>query len=199
VTYDPNSPEARMGALAETQAARLLQRRGAAVLPVFSALRNTEETEAPMLYAPHAGLAVGPDLLCFRAGGNVWIDVKGKAVPTWRRVDRRWEHGIDYANFIDYSHVADFTGLPVWLLLREERTPADPMGESELISSVSWLTIHLVDAARVGEHRPDWPGGAANPRRRGRHGQGGWLWPRAQMRPWVVATESAPAPRVEAA
>ena len=177
-----------MGALAESEAARIMAARGHLVVPVFSATQNTDKTDAPMLYRPGGGVVVGPDLLVFAAAGASWIDVKGKAIPTWRRTHQRWEHGIDRACFEDYESVGRYSKLPVWLLIREERAPADPLRESALFERVTWLTVSLADAREKGEERRDWPGGVANPGRRGRHGLGGWLWPRTAMRRWFGGT-----------
>lgn len=186
MAFDKDSQEARMGALAESDAARLLQRRGVTVLPAFSLLDNTDDSKAPLIYSSGTGKLVSPDLLCFNAGRTTWIDVKGKAIPGWKITHARWEHGIDYANFLEYEHVATETRFPCWLLLREQRSPSDPDCWSELVPSSQWLTISVVDARHIGEHRPTWPGGVDDPQRRGRKRMGGWLWPRSAMRAWDV-------------
>ena len=174
-----------MGALAESEAARIMQRRGVAVLPVCDALGNTSETRAPMLLSSDGTKLVAPDLLVFRARGHVWVDVKGKAVPSWHRNLGRWEHGIDYANFLHYEDVERETGLPAYLLIREDKSPEDPEAESPLRTADQWWTIALSLARECGDMRPLWPGGK-DPTRRGRDGLGGWLWPRRGMRRWVV-------------
>lgn len=191
MAYDAASPEAQLGSLAESEAARLMAHRGHLVVPIFSATQNTDNADAPLLYRPRGGFVVGPDLLVFSAAGSTWVDVKAKTGPTWRRTHRRWEHGIDRACFEDYEAVGRFSHLPVWILILEEHAPIDSFRESELSGRSAWLTISLSDARQTGEERRDWPGGPASPARRGRHGLGGWLWPRNAMRPWL-AGGSAP-------
>lgn len=184
MTFAQNSREGIMGALAESEAASIIQRRGLSVLPVFKATDNNEATSAPMMMLAKSDIVVAPDLLCFGGEGVVWIDVKGKAVPTWRRTHGRWEHGIDFSLFTEYERVAEATNLPVWLLVREERIPETLAAESALVDGINWMAIRLTDARTYGERRHEWPGGASEPRRRGRFGLGGWLWPRTRMTMW---------------
>ena len=189
MSYDPASAEAQRGAAAETAAAALIQRRGGVVLPVYSSVANGDD-KAPLVLLPDGTAAVGPDILCWLNHRGYWIDVKGKTVPTWRRNDPgpRWEHGIDLANFCDYERVGAETGVPVWLLVHEDRSPLDALAESAFVPPGGWLAIALAEARRLGEHRKDWPGGAQAPARRGRRQEGGWLWARKDMRVWCPGT-----------
>jgi hypothetical protein len=189
MAYNPASREAQMGAEAEADVARIIQRRGGMVLPVFSLLGNVEGVKAPLILMPLHGRAVGPDLCVFTRGRNCWIDVKGKASPTWHYTHpARWEHGVDYAHFLDYEAVGARSGLPVWLLIVESRGPVDPTRDAGLDERCAHrLAIRLTDARRLGEHRPRWP---RPPRELGANGMGGWLWPRSVMTEWAADTDS---------
>ena len=179
MTYDPTSIEGRLGAATECRAAGLLRERGHAVVHVFDA------PSAPMVHQL-AGDAVAPDLLCFRAANALWIEVKGKTAPNWRRCrpGPRWEHGIDFAHLREYVAVREATALPVWVLLYELHSPAAPESKSRLSGPPGWLAIDLVLLERIGQRRLTWPGGPNEPHRRGKQGLGGWLWARKRMTAW---------------
>lgn len=192
MSYIADSPEAILGADAESEAARIMQARGCAVLPAFQLRDNVADTKAPMFLPQGDGLIVCPDLLTFSGGRHTWVDVKGKSVPTWRRVHPgpRWEHGMDMSVARDYRRTGEATGGDVWILLRESRQPSDPDLDSRLVLADNWLAIRLVDAERKGEHRKDWPGGKARPNDRGSRGLGGLLWARNDMVRWRIYAEA---------
>lgn len=172
-----------MGDSAQKQWARRVASTGKVVLPTYGMDDVDSSTKAPVLFCDE-GLIVAPDMLVMsRNGDSRWHEVKAKAVPTWRRFrpGPRWEHGIDFSLLGEYQDVERQTGSAVWFVVREESSPGDPARESKLDGPPLWLAITLQDAVRHGERRPEWPGGKSNPSRRGRHGEGGWLWPRAAM------------------
>jgi hypothetical protein len=137
-----------------------------------------------MLVLPQ-GLLVAPDLLCIKMGGgagaNFWLEAKAKSIPSWRRIEGRWEHGIDYANMAEYADVQAKSRMRVILSVYEEKSPSNPYRDSFLTPAGLWLFISMDKAEDAGTHRPDWPGGKMNPRDRGKSGKGGWLWPRHEM------------------
>jgi len=165
----------------------ILLGRGNMVLPTHSLQDNAPGTKAPMILVP-GDLLVAPDALSVRVddGGLVatWHEVKAKSKPGWKRLPEpgRWEHGIDYANLLDYREVQERSGWPVVLVVCETSSPEAPAKESRLIPGRRWLWVRLDDALEKGEHRPTWPGGEHDTTRRGRRKMGGWLWPRAIMR-----------------
>ena len=163
-----DTEEWRIGDIAQRRWCAHLADRGALVLPTHELEDNAPGTKAPMLLAGES-LMVAPDALVFYPGGAMWYEIKAKSRPDKYRIKNRWEHGIDYANAMEYRAVQDRSGLPVVIVLYEERP--------EQI----WLRISLNEALSIGDHRPDWPGGKAKPWDRGRDGQGGLLWDRAAM------------------
>ena len=181
VSFDRTSREWLLGDAAQKRWARILAGRGNAALPVYGMDEVDDRTKAPILFV-RDGLLVVPDVLCLNpARGNTWHEVKAKRVPGWYRNRQRWEHGADYSLVREYEEVQRATGLPVWLIVFEERSPVDPLADSALQDGGVFLGIRLVDAIATGEHRPTWPGGTAEPHNRGRRGAGGLLWPRAAM------------------
>jgi hypothetical protein len=176
--------EWKMGDGAQKRWAEAQARRGRIVLPVYGFEDNVPETKAPMLIA-NDGLLVAPDLLLMGGSKGVqWNEVKAKAAPTWRRLapGPRWEHGCDYSLLIGYEEVQERSAAQVFIVLNETMTPMDLQRESQLVTADIWLYIPLDDAKDFGQHRPDWPGGKQQPKRRGRRGMGGWLWPRDAMK-----------------
>ena len=172
------------GTRCELKWARFLGSLGRMVVPTYAASEALNGTKAPMLIW-RDGLLVSPDLLVLGEHA-AWHEVKGKAKPSWYRKRRRWEHGIDYALVSEYGKVQEISGLPCWLALYEEESPADPYSDGGLAPGGYWLVLSLDDAREMGEHRPLWPGGR-NSKDRGKWGEGGLLWPRNNMR--VVWTE----------
>lgn len=166
---------------------------GRLVVPCYGAT-NTDvdkNTAAPLLYTNKRKL-VAPDLLCVcREKGSSWQEVKSKTEPTWRRFRprsfaqawrARWEHGLDMDLVEHYSDVALFGGFPLYVIVHEAKSPINDDQESDLAASDKFLFAALTAIQTTGDHRPDWPGGKLSPRRRGRGGKGGWLWPRSIMR-----------------
>jgi len=176
-----NSDEWEMGDYAQRRWCVMLAARGNLVLPTHEMNDNAPGTKAPMVLA-NSDLLVAPDALCFNPRATTWHEVKAKSQPVWRRTHRRWEHGIDHANAMHYSEVQDGSGAPVLLVVHESMSPVNPARYSRLVASDLWLWITLDEALQCGEHRPTWPGGKADPGRRGRDGRGGLLWARDAMR-----------------
>jgi len=176
-----DSGEWFLGDYAQRRWVRWLARRGNLLLPTHALQDNAPGTKAPMLLA-EGGLLVAPDVLCIGAKATNWHEVKAKSAPNWHRNSARWEHGIDCANFEEYAEIQARTGWRVEMVLHEEQSPTDEQACSALLPSDVWLWAPLDAVRDAGEHRPAWPGGAADPTRRGRRGKGGWLWPRAVMR-----------------
>lgn len=170
------------GDTAQRRWADLMVQRGHAVLPVHAFDDVVPDTKAPVMLVPE-GIRVTPDVLLLRARhGALWHEVKSKSVPTWYRIYEQWEHGCDYALALEYQAVQIETGTTVQIIVHETRTPIDPYDDAGLMDSETWLFIPLKKVFRVGEHRPDWPGGRNQPHRRGRSGMGGLLWPRHEMK-----------------
>jgi len=182
MSFNRESAEWLFGDAAQKRWARILAERGNAALPVYGMDDVDERTKAPILFVTD-GLLVVPDVLCLNPkSGSTWHEVKAKSTPGFYRKHNRWEHGADLALIEEYQEVARVTGVPVWLVVYEERSPVDPDRDSQLAPAGIYLGVSLIDAARLGERRPTWPGGVTNPRNRGRSGKGGLLWPRAAMR-----------------
>ena len=180
MTRFEDSAEYRFGDVAQCAWARRVVAGGGSVLPIYGMKDVAAETKAPVLFSP-AGLKVVPDVLVMRAGTIRWNEVKAKAVPSWRYTHQRWEHGIDYALLTEYAEVEQYTGVPVYLVVFEQRSPADLSTDSVLSGPSLWRWLSLREVRRVGERRHEWPGGKKNPNRRGKRGQGGWLWPVSAM------------------
>lgn len=174
-------PEWLIGDSVQKAWARKTAKDGNCVLPAYALEDSDASTKAPVLFTGN-GLLVSPDMLVL-GFYNRWHEVKAKAVPSYFRKLQRWEHGCDYALFLEYEKVAKETGLPVCIIVFEMKSPSDPSKESKLIKNAtgSWLAIRLTEAREFGERRSDWPGGRVDPDRRGKRGMGGWLWPRDKM------------------
>jgi len=171
------------GDTAQRRFAEILRGYRLCVLPTYAFEDVTPETKAPVMLAPQQdSILVTPDLLALRDGWAQWCEVKSKSVPTWYRRKAQWEHGCDRDVFDEYEVVQHKSGIDVQIVVHELSTPEQPEVDSPLRLSGLWLSIRLNDARRVGDWRTDWPGGAAQPNRRGRRGRGGWLWPRNAMR-----------------
>jgi hypothetical protein len=177
-----NTPEWAMGDASQKQWALRMAKRGYCVLPVYDLEDQDHSTKAPMLFDIH-GVLVSPDVLLLKLDKKWWHDVKAKSVPTWRRIPPgpRWEHGCDMANAEQYLKVQDATGIPMYIIVHEQRSPKDETQDSALIPKEQWLAIHITRAFAVGDLRSDWPGGKRQPNRRGRCGKGGLLWARSEM------------------
>ena len=176
------SDEWQRGDTAQRQWAEVLRDRGNSVLPTYAFNDVTPETKAPVMLVPD-GLRITPDVLSFRMRyGAAWHEVKAKSVPSWFRRYTRWEHGCDYSALIEYQRVQEETSIPVYIVVHETASPVDPDADSPLLPTGKWLCMPISQAISLGEHRADWPGGAAQPGRRGRNGEGGLLWPRNAMK-----------------
>ncbi len=185
------TPEYRFGDEAQREWMKILSSRGRSVLPVYDMTCQEGSEKAPRLFCV-AGEIVAPDMLVLSPGKKLWCDVKAKSVPTWRRCrpGPRWEHGCDWYHANDYRIVQEKTGIEAWICVREIMRPIDARfgpsnGESPfdyLEDERSWRLVSVDVAFGRGEHRTDWPGGAAQPLRRGARGQGGLLWDRELMR-----------------
>lgn len=170
-----------MGDSAQKEYARKIAKAGGyVVLPTYGMDDVSAATKAPVLFVAN-GLLIAPDILLCSPKKNMWQDVKAKSVPTWYRKKRRWEHGFDYSCAEEYLAVQNASGIRVGIVVHESRSPQDSTKESQLTGPAGFLFITLNDALLIGDHRKDWPGGAANPKRRGRRGMGGLLWDRSQM------------------
>ena len=176
-----DSREWLMGDAVQKQWARTVAESGAVVLPIYGMDDVDSRTKAPVLFLG-TELLVAPDLLVMKPGLTRWHEVKAKSIPTWRRFrpGPRWEHGIDYSLLEEYKQVQSRSGAAVWIVVHEELSPLDADTESQLAPSPEWLVIKLDTAVRVGDRRPDWPGGKKSSNH-GRRGQGGWLWARSEM------------------
>jgi hypothetical protein len=185
------TPEYQFGDTAQRKWGEHLRELGRSVMPAYAFKEMTAETKSPVLLIPQ-GLLVTPDLLSFSIDkGPSWHEVKAKSVPTWHRNSGRWEHGFDFSLLSEYERVRDITHLPIFIVVNERAGPMNPLLDSELLPADNWLWLSLGAIKALGEHRPDWPGGKSQPNRRGRHGKGGWLWPRIGMS--IARSPSAPA------
>jgi hypothetical protein len=184
--YD--SREWHMGDTAQKRWVRVVAAHGHTVLPTYAMSDAAAATKAPILYAPDNRQLIAPDALVLHPKRSPsWHEVKAKAQPTWRRVDRCWEHGCDYSLFVEYFEVMLQTNAPVLLVVHENLVPSNPFADSPLVPGDVWLLISLIQIGSMGERRTTWPGGARRPWDRGRRGQGGILWPRTEMRPFTFA------------
>ena len=168
---------------AQREWATYVANQGLVVLPTYNMGDDLAENKAPVLLTAD-GVLTAPDLLVTGAQASTrWHEVKAKSRPSWRRFHPgpRWEHGCDWCLAMEYKEVQTKTGFSVFIVVHEDRSPQDTGTESPLSGPESWLTIPLSKALDVGEHRKDWPGGKANPNRRGKRQMGGLLWDRSQM------------------
>ena len=174
--------EWKIGDNAQRRWAYFVSSQGGIAVPIYGFEGNTSDTKAPMLISRNT-LLVAPDLLVLRGDVRKWNEVKAKASPTWRYAPPgpRWEHGFDWALLEEYRAVSRESGCPVFIVVHELRSPLDASRGSPLSGAERFLAIDLEHAARIGQHRPDWPGGTKLPHERGRNGQGGLLWPRSAM------------------
>jgi len=109
------------GRVAESQIAKWLMIRGAAVMPAYEI--EKQRFCGPQLFT-NAGGFIAPDLLVFRDSGMLWVEAKHKSVFTWHRNSGKWTTGIDLHHYGQYMHVSKQTQLPVWLLFfHREETP----------------------------------------------------------------------------
>lgn len=158
-----------------------LLRKGYTVLPIPLGEPAPEEEPEPTISTPK-GQILAPDLYCIHPKkGDLFCAAQGKGRPAWFRKYARWQHGIDYALYDGYLRAQRITGRRAVLAVQEVASPVSPHQQCELRPSSDWLYIWLDQAGIVGEHMPDWPGGARQPWRRGKNGLGGWLWPRSAM------------------
>lgn len=179
-----DTQEYQMGRSAEARWCRaVVQRYGGMALPVYGATEVDDSTKAPVLFARN-GVCVAPDVFYANSTARAWHEVKAKSVPGWYRNLQRYEHGIDYSLYLDYLRVEEETGIPVFIVVHEARTPTVPaQSTGDMSPSGVFLFAALRTVRTRGEHRPTWPGGRSQPWRRGRRGRGGWLWPRDCMVP----------------
>jgi hypothetical protein len=157
-----------------------LVRRSYMVIPLPTAEIEGEESPALSFVK---GPLLAPDLFCIHSKkSDFFCCAQGKGRPAWFRKYARWHHGMDFALVEAYQKIQKLTGKRVSLALQETVSPVSPHQQSALVpSNGSWLFIWLDEAALVGEHMPEWPGGMKQPQRRGRNNLGGWLWPRNAM------------------
>ena len=148
---------------------------------LFISYSDRQMTGAPMLRLNDTEAIPAPDMLVYTSSVLMWHDVKAKSKPTWRRNGSRWEHGCDLACAEDYRKAQQFTGAPAYIVVQETSIPTDAGAESDLEDGNGWLFIRVDDAFVHGDIRTDWPGGKHSPRRRGKRGKGGLLWPRESM------------------
>lgn len=177
--------EYRIGDSAQRLWAKVMAGRGHLVLPVYDLIDRDPSTKAPIAFLDD-GLIVAPDLLVCTGANNMWHDVKAKSKPTFRRVPPgpRWEHGIDWAIAKQYQEVELRSGMSMWVIVHELESPD---GDQLVQRENAWFGIPISRAFYVGDHRLDWPGGKAQPNRRGKDGQGGLLWGRNAMTPIQVS------------
>jgi len=178
------TPEWILGDASQRSYAKTLADAGRIVLPVYDFENNTPESKAPLLLIK-GGILVVPDLLVMGAKPTCWNEVKAKSVPTWRRCPPgpRWEHGIDFALSTEYAKVEEASGYVVFIVIHELTSPLSANQEGPLSGPPCLLYIALQTAIEMGDRRKDWPGGAAQPNRRGRNREGGLLWDRSAMKP----------------
>jgi hypothetical protein len=172
-----------MGDGAQREWARFVAGTGMVVLPTYVMSDQAAENKAPVLLTAE-GTLTAPDLLVTGIQAETrWHEVKAKSRPTWRRCSPgpRWEHGCDWCLAMEYQQVEAETGFSVFIIVHEDASPLDMQKESKLEGPEAWLSIRLEKALKVGQHRTDWPGGRAQPWRRGKRKMGGLLWDRSQM------------------
>lgn len=97
---------------------------GYSVLPIYEKTEN--EYKGPVLFTPHSGALVAPDMLVFKGNRVLWLEVKYKSAFTWHRNTGEWVTGIDLRNYEEYLTVQqERPEWPVWLLfLHREGTLA---------------------------------------------------------------------------
>lgn len=169
-----------LGDSAQKKWAKIKADEGYCVLPAYALEDVSADTKAPVLFVSRGNL-VSPDLFLMRNGMVEPHEVKAKSVPTFRRKTKQWEHGVDYSLIQEYEEVERQVGSSVVIVVHETKSPISRNEDAGLKESNIWLWSCLSTIKKYGEHRPSWPGGESNPMRRGRHGKGGWLWPR-----WIM-------------
>ena len=180
-----------MGDVAQKRWAEFVASRGGIVLPTYGMKDVSALTKAPVLL--HAdGILVVPDLLVLSTiRPHLWHEVKAKTIPSWRRLSPgpRWEHGIDYALLREYEDVQAMSGMSVLVVVHEKNSPLHDEIESAATGPEKWLYITLADCFACGDRRTNWPRKMGEGSRRR---QGGWLWPREQMKEIEYAAAKTP-------
>jgi len=67
-----------------------------------------------------------PDILAFKDGRRIWVEVKNKTVTSWRGVTGKWQTAIDVKYWLDYLETERVTGIPVWLYFFHNNPQARP-------------------------------------------------------------------------
>ena len=73
---------------------------------------------------------IAPDMLTWRAGVPLWVEVKDKDSATWHRKSSQWQTGLDVRSLRAYQQVADRTKIDVcvWFVHRGLARDDDPVG-----------------------------------------------------------------------
>lgn len=155
---------------------------GETVMLYSAAEGSTDVMNAPGLLGPD-GAIVSPDLFVMGSHGHRFEEIKAKTKPSWRRTDKRYDHGFDYARLLSYEQAEQRTRVPILIAIREKLSPIDheapPCAENWEQRGL-WL-IQSLDRIRFhGRHVQNWP------RHSGRgstESRGGWLFPRWILHP----------------
>jgi len=166
------------GETAERERSTHLARSGSHVVPTARMEKVVSSTDAPVILSA-GGPIVSPDLLVIGEGRQRWEEIKAKTKPGWLKYERIYEHGMDYANFLQYARIQRETGYTLIVAIKEVLSPLDPgRGPERNLKPLGlWLIQTLAELSRRGHHEQKWPSNADQ----GRLGQGGWLWPRSCM------------------
>ncbi len=169
-----DTEEYRHGEEAQQAVLEYLRSRGHSVLPVYGMTAVDPSTKAPVLLCP-TGTVVVPDLLAFCPNDNtVWVEVKGKQRPGFYRIYKCHTHAIDYSLLEEYERVEEATGLNVWLVIRERKSPEQHDEPGQETGEPALLAISVRDARRLGERSMTLFSG--------RGGRGAWWWKRDDMK-----------------
>lgn len=72
-----------------------------------------------------------------------------KSQPRWHRNRSQWQQGIDVDTFAALRSEVE-AGARVIIVVLEEQSPSDPLADSKLLDSGSWLFIDFRDAEQHG-------------------------------------------------
>jgi len=96
------------------------EKHGWFVAPMYA----IEDGGAPMLCREVEKIVL-TDLLMFKRGEPLWVEVKYKDRADWYQIGQQWQHGIDLPNWRAYLKAQDNTGFPGRLSIMQLRPGKD--------------------------------------------------------------------------
>jgi len=113
---------------------------GYRVIALCEASGNTRGKQAPMMTVCGRERRC-PDFQSSKSGKTEYWEVKYRSRPHMDPVQGRAEHRVGYRKFEDYEAISKHEGVPVWLVVYEERTGTN---------LARWLCISVEEARRSG-------------------------------------------------